>query len=701
MGNEQGVPGEVKETWKKYFQSLLNPPSNKSQLDIAIEPDRIMNNLDPVDLNDEISMQEVETAILSNNDHKSPGVDGIRPTFIKNQACTKFIHSLCNYCFKHGKVPEAWVKAIIKPIPKTSRASKLPTEYRGISLQSFVAKTYCRILNSRLRDYLEANGALCDEQNGFRPGRNCQDHIFTLTTIIENRLLNKMDTFACFVDFKKAFDCVNRDLLWHKIEARYKIRGKFLSALKSLYKNVSCSVDINQSLSEWFHVDSGVKQGCILSPTLFAMFIDDLMEEIKEAQAGVQCGKDMVSGLLYADDAVVIAPDEGQLQKLIDVIVAWCKRWGMSLNINKTKVVHFRKKGRGRSRSETAFKLEKEEIAYADQYKYLGLILSEHLEWDLAFQELVKKANRALALLNHRARMCGGLHTNTYTMLFNQLVQPIILCNACIWGHTVSRSILGIQYSAMRYLLGVGKVCPIAGLFGETGWIPLAMAIKFQILRFNNRIRKMEGERVTKKIHAWSKFISGKPTAKNWAGKTKELMESIKDFSGLMTGDEQWDALANLESKKWKETVDEIPVDSETGGRFRYYREIKVTPSSEQYIMRSASLNKRRIVAQLRCGCLPLEVETGRYRSPKTPLMERTCQLCKDGVGDESHFLLSCHELSSPRTELTQAITDIVPNFSSLSAKEKTCQILLACATSPKVGTAVCHLYRERCNRLR
>ena len=63
-----------------------------------------------------------------------------------------------------------------------------------------------------------------------------------------------------------------------------------LPLLRLLYSNVSCSVDINQSLSEWFHVDSGVKQGCILSPTLFAMFIDDLMEEIKGAQAGVQCG---------------------------------------------------------------------------------------------------------------------------------------------------------------------------------------------------------------------------------------------------------------------------------------------------------------------------------------------------------------------------------------------------------------------------
>ena len=111
----------------------------------------------------------------------------------------------------------------------------------------FVAKTYCRILNSRLRDYLEESGALHDEQNGFRPDRNCQDHIFTLTTIIENRLLDKKDTFACFVDFKKAFDCVNRNLLQHKIESRFRISGKFLSALKSLYSNVSCSVDISLS----------------------------------------------------------------------------------------------------------------------------------------------------------------------------------------------------------------------------------------------------------------------------------------------------------------------------------------------------------------------------------------------------------------------------------------------------------------------
>ena len=168
-----------------------------------------------------------------------------------------------------------------------------------------------------------------------------------------------------------------------------------------------------------------------------------------------------------------------------------------------------------------------------------------------------------------------------------------------------------------------------------------------------------------------------------------------------MSCDEQWDALAKLETKKWKEVIDYIPNNSDTGGRFVYYRQIKVNPSAEQYILRSTSWNKRRIIAQLRCGCLPLEVEIGRYRSPKTPLLERTCQLCNQGVGDECHFLLSCQGLSSPRIELTEAMLKIIPNYTSLSLKEKTCQILQACANTPEVGKAVCHMYRDRCNQVR
>ena len=109
--------------------------------------------------------------------------------FIKNEACICFLLTLFNYCFHHGVTPEAWFKTIIKPIPKSNLRSQSPADYRGISLQSFVAKTFSRLLNSHLREWLECNDTLSDEQNGFRTDRCCQYHIFALTSTIENRMV--------------------------------------------------------------------------------------------------------------------------------------------------------------------------------------------------------------------------------------------------------------------------------------------------------------------------------------------------------------------------------------------------------------------------------------------------------------------------------------------------------------------------------
>ena len=100
-------------------------------------------------------------------------------------------------------------------------------------------------------------------------------------------------------------------------------------------------------------MNSGVKQGCIPSPTLFAMFIDDLVDDLKSVQAGINCtcGDYMISSLLHTDDIVVLAPDEDKLEKLINVVEQWCNRWKMTLNLSKTKIVHFRKKRGNKPRS--------------------------------------------------------------------------------------------------------------------------------------------------------------------------------------------------------------------------------------------------------------------------------------------------------------------------------------------------------------
>ena len=575
-------------------------------------------------------------------------------------------------------VPNAWSKTIIKPIPKSNPPSQSPSDYRGISLQSFVAKMYCRILNSRLRDWLERNNALSDEQNGFRSDRCCQDHTFVLTSIIENRMAKKEDTFTCFIDFKKAFDCVNRDFLWEKLAVRFGLSNNFLLAIKSLYKDVVCSVDVNNSLTDWFSVNSGVKQGCILSPTLFAMYIDDLVQEINLKHLGVNCQIRTLSTLLYADDIVLIAPSAENLQGLIDTVADWCTKWGMRINLSKTNIVHFRKKLRSKPRSSVTFTLNGDEIKYVSQYKYLGLLLNEHLDWNVCLEGIICKANRALALLNHRMRVTGGFHFRTYTLLFNQLVQPIVMSNACIWGHKNSIKVMGIQHKALRYFLGVGKVCPVVGLFGETGWIPFNALIKFNILKFWHRVVSMQADRLTRQIYIWSKSLSDRGVI-NWTNRTSNILNSLYECSLLQQGHDVgdlWDATMTQELQTWLSAVHEIPRNSETGGRLVFYRQLKSTPAPEPYI-NSISTNKRRVITMLRCGCLPLEVETGRYRAPKIPLIQRTCEICGNGIGDETHFLNYCQPLSTLRQQLYKVASDTCDlNFYALPPEQKTLLIL-------------------------
>ncbi len=120
----------------------------------------------------------------------------------------------------------------------------MPLSYRGITLISLPSKIYCDILNKRLMVWLEINKVLVDEQNGYRKGRRCEDHLYSLHSIINGRKLAKQSTYICFVDVAKAFDNVNRDCLWFKLQ-NMGVKGRLLCAIKSLYEDVKCSVRIN------------------------------------------------------------------------------------------------------------------------------------------------------------------------------------------------------------------------------------------------------------------------------------------------------------------------------------------------------------------------------------------------------------------------------------------------------------------------
>ena len=153
--------------------------------------------------------------------------------------------------------------------------------------------------------------------------------------------MKRKSTFAIFVDFKKAYDAIDRSKLF--IESKHiGIAGKMYNALLSLYEDVKSCVKVNGLYTDWFPVGCGLKQGCCLSPILFNFYINDLVNTISSFGIGINLGDEVASVLFYADDLVLLAETETDLQILIDLLKVWCDEKKMRINLDKTKIIHFR-----------------------------------------------------------------------------------------------------------------------------------------------------------------------------------------------------------------------------------------------------------------------------------------------------------------------------------------------------------------------
>ena len=248
---------------------------------------------------------------------------------------------------------------------------------------------------------------LHDGQNGFRKGRSCLDHVYTLYTIVNNRKAQNRDTFVCFVDTKKVFDTVNRNCLWFKLMS-IGIRGKILDAIQSLYNSMSCSVKVNNFQTDWFNVTQGVKQGCVISPTLFSIYVNDLAQEIENLNCGVSLVKSLhVSVLFYADDIAILSETEDSMQIMLDKLNDWCDKWRITINESKTKVLHFRTKSR--SITMFHFKCGDKTVEVDSSYKYLGFWMKEFLDMKLSIKEIGKSASRALSAIYSNFLCVGGM----------------------------------------------------------------------------------------------------------------------------------------------------------------------------------------------------------------------------------------------------------------------------------------------------
>ncbi|WP_419652614.1 RNA-directed DNA polymerase [Thiolapillus sp.] len=259
----------------------------------------------------------------------------------------KFLTTLFNHVFSSGIFPDIWTKSVIVPIYKKGDVHCVDN-YRGVSLLSIVSKCYTSILNNRLYNWAEDCEKITESQAGFRKGYSTTDHIFTLYAMTQKYLSKKGGKlYVVFVDLRRAFDSVRYSKLLDVLQ-KNGLSEHFTKAIMSMYKSVKAFVKIYQETTDEFDCEKGLRQGCILSPTLFSIFINEIANKIEEfGRHGVQLIPGLVELfiLLFADDLALMASTPQGLQYQLDILTETCKQLGVEINTSKTKAMVFRNGG--------------------------------------------------------------------------------------------------------------------------------------------------------------------------------------------------------------------------------------------------------------------------------------------------------------------------------------------------------------------
>ena len=238
--------------------------------------------------------------------------------------------------------------------------------------------------------------------------------------------------------------------MWHKLR-HLGISGKFLDSVRSLYKYTKSCIKLQHMLSDWFPVEAGVKQGCIISPLLFNLYINDLHKAIADTGKGIMIDDMKISMLMYADDVVLMAESENDLQVMLNSLSNWCTQWKLLINRTKSGILHFRPNNL--EATQHIFQCGDGDISIMNSYKYLGLQLTDRLDLTHTAKVVAKSANRALGLLIFKVKAMGGVSYNCYIKLFDCLVWPVISYWAAIWGTRSHPCIDAVFNRACRFFM--------------------------------------------------------------------------------------------------------------------------------------------------------------------------------------------------------------------------------------------------------
>ena len=649
----------------------------KSFLDKYDEnPDDILQEFgeDLENLNSDFTVEEIGNVIDKLKSKRAAGIDGIPSEFLKH--CKDLLLAdltrILNYILARKDFPESWAEGLRTPVYKSGDYSDTGN-YRGITVLSVYAKIFETAVNDRLIDFSEMflKTDLCN--GGFLKDSRTSDNVFILRGLIEKQLSLGKRLFVCFVDFSKAFDLINRYILFYKL-IKMGYGGRLLDTVRNLYSKTFFHVKMNGLLSPPILDVFGVNQGGNASPTLFRKYLCDLGDYL-ESRYGIVIGDTILAHLLWADDLVLMSDTREGLQKQLDGLYKFCADNHMIVNELKTKVMVFG----GNTKPDIVFNGKL--IKIVDKYKYLGIIISSISKingdiFKLNYDFLIDKARRAMFAMFNRLKPFHDPPVSLKLKLFDSLVRPILMYGSDIWG-TSKAGKNKIDTFFLRFLkstLGVKKSTSTLMVYGETGKIPLSHIANGNVLAYRYRVGGFTAEKIVKKIFDELKRLDdlGFHT---WFSHVKCIERIYPSGMGVSTADTLKHHIKvnvnNSYEASWSDGINNVKANP----GLRVYRKINQSLNFQSYLDNVRDFRFRKAFAQIRCSSHSLEIERGRHRPIPIPAHLRLCKQCGT-VDDEVHFLTQCTIFSHERSFLFRSIDPKCPNFSCLDNESKLVYLL-------------------------
>ena len=467
---------EISESFNNFYVNLGSSLAEKLP-STDVDPISYMNNVTNSTLSLEPVTEDEVKKIMQNMKNSSAGWDDLSPKTIKS-TYTHFLKPLvhiCNLSLLHGVFPQELKIARVIPLYKGGDSSYM-VNYRPVSVLPVFSKVLERIMYDRVIDFINLNDLLHKLQFGFRALHSTSIALMILVDKITKALHSGEYVLGVFIDFSKAFDTVNHEILLRKLHF-YGITGTAYKWFASYLHDRSQYVTYNNTSSSKKPISCGVPQGSILGPLLFLLYINDI--------ANIS---DILYLILFADDtnAFLSGKNINQMISTMNVelekLSIWLYANKLSLNVAKTHFIIFRSIGMKKPVYDRELIINDEVVLQQNQTKFLGVILDEKLTWDPHIKYIKPKIAKGIGIVNKAKRL---INSKTLLILYYSFIYPYFNYAVEVWGDTCDsylKPLITLQKRAIRTITSSGWDDHTAPLFKQVKVLQLEKIHVYKIV---------------------------------------------------------------------------------------------------------------------------------------------------------------------------------------------------------------------------